>query len=249
MSIPIGLQLYSVREACAADLPGTLSKVAEFGYAGVDFAGYYDHDPADIRKMLDERGLACCGTHTRWDRLTDEALPETIEIHKTLGSPYCIVPSIPEELRRSRADWLEAARRFNDLADKLAEAGIRAGYHNHHFEFEPVDGEKPWDTLFANTKESVIMQLDTGNCMTGGGDPLEYLRKYPGRATTVHLKEFSMSGEPVVIGEGDVPWGDVFGLCETVGGTEWYIVEQESYKHDPLECVRLCLENLRGMGR
>ncbi|MHC4479997.1 MAG: sugar phosphate isomerase/epimerase family protein, partial [Planctomycetota bacterium] len=95
----------------------------------------------------------------------------------------------------------------------------------------------------------VVMQLDTGNALQGGADPVSVLRRYPARARTVHLKEHSASGEAVLVGEGDVAWDDVFDACESVGGTEWYIVEQESYPHPPLQCVARCLEALRGMGK
>jgi sugar phosphate isomerase/epimerase len=123
------------------------------------------------------------------------------------------------------------------------------GYHNHSHEFQPIDGQIPWDVFFDNTVAEVVMQIDTGNMMHGGGDPVHYLRKYPGRALTVHLKEYSATNDKAVIGEGDCPWQDVFHLCETIGGTQWYIVEQESYAYPPLECVKVCLDNLRAMGK
>ena len=93
------------------------------------------------------------------------------------------------------------------------------------------------------------MQLDTGNALVGGGDPVETLERYPGRALTVHLKEYSATDDKALIGEGEVRWDDVFGLCETTGGTKWYIVEQETYAYPPLKCVDLCLRNLRAMGQ
>ena len=93
------------------------------------------------------------------------------------------------------------------------------------------------------------MQLDTGNAMHGGADPIPFLERYPGRAVTVHLKEFSRTNPKVLLGEGEVRWEEVFRLCESVGGTEWYIVEQESYPYPPLESVERCLKNLRAMGK
>ena len=91
--------------------------------------------------------------------------------------------------------------------------------------------------------------LDTGNCLRGGGDPVAFLERYPGRALTFHLKEHSKTTDKAIVGEGDVRWDDVFRLCESVGGTQWYIVEQESYAFPPLECVERCLKALRGMGK
>jgi len=126
---------------------------------------------------------------------------------------------------------------------------MMVGYHNHNIEFTPMDGEKPWDTFFGNTVKDVIMQFDIGNAMHGGADAPPYLEKYPGRAITVHLKEFSKTNDKAILGEGDVPWKRIFELCETIGKTKWYIVEQESYAYPPLECVAKCLENLKKMGK
>jgi sugar phosphate isomerase/epimerase len=247
--IPIGLQLYSVREDCSRDLPGTLAAVADMGYAGVEFAGYYDHSAKELWKMLDDLGLRCCGTHTRLDTLLGDELERTIEFNQTLGNRFLIVPALPEERRNSRSAWLDTAKLFDKLAEKVRSQGCRVGYHNHHIEFTPMDEELPWDTFFGNSLPDVIMQLDTGNCLHGGGNPVEFLKRYPGRAVTVHLKEYASGYDKAVIGEGDVRWQEVFSLCETVGGTEWYIVEQETYAHPPLLCVEKCLENLRAMGK
>jgi sugar phosphate isomerase/epimerase len=247
--IPIGLQLYSVREDCARNLPETLRSVADMGYEGVEFAGYYDYSAEDLRKMLDDLGLRCCGTHTGLPTLLEDAFEATAEFNKTLENQYLIVPALPEESRSSRRAWQETAGLFDEIARKADRHGLRVGYHNHHIEFHPLEGEVPWDTFFSNTSPDVVMQLDTGNCIHGGGDPVEYLERYPGRAATVHLKEYDAENDKAVIGEGAVPWQKVFSLCESTGGTGWYIVEQETYAHPPIECVRKCLENLKGMGK
>jgi sugar phosphate isomerase/epimerase len=247
--IPIALQLYSVRNDCESDLPGTLRAVAAMGYEGVEFAGYYRRTAAELRAMLDDVGLRCCGTHTGLGTILGEELPRTVEFNRTLGNPFLIVPGLPEERRASRAAWLETARLFAEAAGRAAPLGAAVGYHNHSVEFQPLDGELPWDTFFANTPAEVVMQVDIGNALHGGGDPIPYIARYPGRARTVHLKEYSASNDRALIGEGDVDWQQVFRLCETVGGTEWYIVEQESYAYPPLECVDRCLRNLKAMGK
>jgi len=248
-SIPIGLQMYSVREDCARDLPGTLSAVAKMGYAGVEFAGYHGYSAQELRGMLDDLGLKCCGTHTGLDTLLPGALEATIAFNRTLGNKFLIVPGLPEERRNSRAAWLETARLFDELAQKVKPHGMRVGYHNHTVEFQPMEGERPWDVFCGNTCQEVVTQVDTGNAIEGGADPIELLRRYPGRATTVHLKEHSAANQRALIGEGDVNWDEVFAVCESVGGTQWYIVEQESYAYSPLECAKRCLENLRKMGK
>ena len=247
--IPIALQLYSVREDCAKDLPGTLKAVAEMGYEGVDFAGYYDYSAEDLRKMLDDLGLKVAGTHIAITTLLGDELEKTIAFNKTIGNKFLIVPGLPEEYRNSADAWRKTADVFNGIAEKLAPEGMHTGYHNHTIEFQPMDGELPWDILASNTKPEVVMQMDAGNALHGGADPVPFLEKYPGRSLTVHLKEFSSANDKAVIGEGDVRWDDFFRLCETSGGTQWYIVEQESYAYEPLKCVEKCLENLKKMGK
>lgn len=244
---PIGLQLYSVREDCKRDLPGTIAAVAKMGYKGVEFAGYYDRTAGQLRKMLDDNGLVCCGTHTAIDTLLKDNLARTIEFNKTLGNKYLIVPGLPEKYRTSHQAWLDTAKLFNELAEKVKPHEMLVGYHNHSIEFTAMDGELPWDTFYGNTRKDVVMQIDVGNAIHGGADPLPYLYKYPGRAITVHVKEFSETNKKALVGEGDVNWKAFFALCKAVGQTEWYIVEQESYAYPPLECVQRCLRNLRKM--
>jgi len=247
--LPIAVQLYSVRQLCQKDLPGTLAGLAKAGYQGVEFAGYYNYSAQDLRKLLDANGLKCCGTHTALGTLMGDELAKTIEFNKTIGNRNLVVPSLPEENRKTRAAWLETAKLFNELAGKVKPQGMRVGYHNHSVEFTALDGEMPWDTFFGNTKKEVIMQVDTGNCMDGGGNPVPYISRYPGRATTVHIKAYSKTKQHPLIGEDDMNWKEFFNLCEGVGGTEWYIVEEESGAYPGLEAVARSLQNLRKMGK
>lgn len=247
--IPIALQLVSVHSDCEKDLPGTLEAVANMGYQGVDFAGYYGFEATEIRNFLDDLGLVTAGCHTGLSTLHGDTLKETIEFNHILGNRYLIVPWIPEEQRDSRDAWLRTAEVFNDIAAKLEPEGMFTGYHNHHVEFTPMDGEIQWDTFFSHTNARVVHQIDTGNALHGGGSPEHFLSKYPGRSLTVHLKEFSATNDKAIIGEGDTNWDEVFRLSETIGGTEWYIVEQESYAFPPLECVARCLMALKAMGK
>ena len=247
--IPIALQLYSVREDCARDLPGTLEAVAKMGYEGVEFAGYYGRDAKELRTLCDNMGLKVAGTHTGLNTLLGDELKRTVKFHHILGNRFLIVPGLPEERRCCRSAWLGTAKLFNEISERVKPEGMRTGYHNHSIEFTPMDGELPWDTFFGNTNAEVVMQLDTGNALHGGANPIPFLERYPGRATTVHLKAYSSTNSKALIGEDEVCWDDVFALCESTGGTEWYIVEQESYAFLPLECVDKCLQNLRKMGK
>ncbi len=248
--IPIALQLYSVRDDCARDLPGTLKAVADMGYDGVEFAGYYNRSAEELRKLVDDLGLKVAGSHIGLNTLQGEELKKTVEFNRVLGNRFLVVPWIPEELRNSRQAWLNVAKLFSEISDKVKSEGMRVGYHNHHMEFIPIDGELPWDIFYGAVSPDVVMQLDTGNALhgkVGVDEVLAVVKRYPGRAVTVHLKEFSSSNPKAIIGEGEMKWKQFFKLCETVGGTEWYIVEQESYAYPPLECVKRCLENLRKM--
>lgn len=247
--IPIALQLYSVREDCQEDFPGTLEAVAEMGYEGVDFAGYYGYDAPEIRKMLDDLGLKAAGCHTALDTLRGDELKRTVEFNHVLGNTYLIVPGLPENRRDSKEAWLRTADLFNEIADALEPEGMMTGYHNHFIEFQPMEGAIPWDLFFSNTKDEVVMQIDTGNALHGGGDPVAILKRYPGRAKTVHLKAYAEANETALIGEDDVDWEGVFEVVESQDATEWYIVEQESYAYPPLVCVDRCLQALKAMGK
>ncbi|MFN2284429.1 MAG: sugar phosphate isomerase/epimerase family protein [Anaerolineae bacterium] len=247
--IPIALQLYSIRHDCEKDLPGTLKAVAKMGYEGVDFAGYYGYDAPTIRAMLDDLGLKAAGCHTGIPTLLGDELQKTVAFNHILGNKYLIVPGLPESYRDSRDAWRRTAEVFNEIAAKLKPEGMFTGYHNHHIEFTPLDGELPWDTFFGNTVPEVVMQIDLGNALHGGGDPVAILKRYPGRARTVHLKAYAATNDKALIGEDDVDWAEVFRVCEVDPVTEWYIVEQESYPYSPLESVDRCLQALKAMGK
>ena len=243
--MPVGLQLWTVRTECAKDFPGTIAKVAKMGYKGVEFAGFFNYSAKDVRKMLDDNGLLCSGSHTAYDLLSNEKLAATMEFNRTIGNKFVIVPWLDRKQLQTKEDWLAKAKTFNEFADKTRSEGVRIGYHSHQGDFLPIDGETPWDILFGNTSKEVFMQLDTGNCMQGGGDPVAILKKYPGRSLSIHLKEFSATKKKVLIGEGDVKWKEVFAICESTGGTQWYIIEEESGAYPPLEAAESSLKNYK----
>lgn len=247
--IPIALQLYSVRHDCEKDLPKVLEAVAKMGYAAVEFAGYYGRDAKQLRKLLDENGLKCCGTHTGLNTLQGDAMKATVEFHKTLGNKFLIVPGMPHEKLATEEACKATAAQFTEWAAKAKEDGMYVGYHAHGGDFRKIGDQTAWDIFFTACGPDVVMQMDIGNCLGGGGDPYATLKKFPGRSKTVHLKEHG--GKPgACVGDGDVKWEKVFELCETIGGTEWYIVEQEAYGDmSPLDAAKRCLENLRKMGK
>lgn len=243
--IPIALQLYSVRTECAKDFGATIAAVAQMGYQGVEFAGYYDTSAAELRNILDDNGLKIAGTHTALDTVSPENLAATIEYNQIIGNQNLIIPWLNAADYATKDSWLKLADRFNELAEKLKIHNMRIGYHNHDFEFKPVDGEMPWDILAQATEKDVILQLDTANAIHGGADPLVYLKKYADRAVTIHIKEASHTKEKFYLGEGDVPWPEVVKTCQESGVTEWYIIEEEKDFCEPLECVKTTLANFK----
>jgi len=244
-NIPVGLQLWTVRTECAKDFPGTIAKVAKMGYKGVEFAGFYNYPAKDVRKMLDDNGLLCSGSHMAIDLLSNEKLAETMEYNRTIGNKFVIVPWLDRKQLKTKEDWLVKAKTFNEFVDKTRSEGVHIGYHSHQGDFLPIDGETPWDLLFGNTSKEVIMQLDTGNAMQGGGNPVAILKKYPGRSLSIHLKEYSATKKKILIGEGDVKWKDIFEVCESTGGTQWYVIEEESGEYPPLEAAEQSLKNFK----
>lgn len=247
--IPVALQLYSVRQNMAEDVPGTLKAVAEMGYEGVEFAGFFDYDPADLAKMCEDLGLGIAGAHVQVSTIEGDAIKATIEEHQALGNKYVVVPGLPEEYRNSVDAWKRTADIFSAAVEAFDEAGLKLGYHNHKMEFEPLEGQIPWDVFMTAVDERVFGQLDIGHVYRAGQDPVEYLKKYPGRYLTVHVKDFGEGDADVLVGEGIADWEAIFPLCEGPAGTEWYIIEQEVYPVPPLEAVAKCLENVRAMGR
>ena len=242
----ISVQLYSVRDAAARDLAGTLDKIAKMGYDGVEFAGYYGIDAKDIRKMLDNNGLKCSGTHTGIGELRGDRFERTAELHKILGAKYMIVPGGIDNYLHDVDKSKEIAEEFNKLAEKAKPLGLCVGYHAHGGDAKLIDGIPAWERLFDATNPEVVMQMDVGNYKDGGGDPYKMIEKFKRRSKTVHLKE-SGQGHPI-IGSGEVDWQRVFALCESVGGTEWYVVEDEVTAND-FDRIEQCIAALRGMGK
>jgi sugar phosphate isomerase/epimerase len=244
--IPIALELYSVRAELPKDFAGVLKQIGEMGYQGVEFASLQERtqkDPKALRKLLDDCGLKCCGTHTPLQTLEGDALKYTIDLHKELGNKFLICPSMDGKTAQG---WENFAKHFNDIAARAKEQDMFVGYHSHAGDYKKFDGKTSWEIFFDNTNPEVIHQLDVGNTLSGGGDPIAMLKKYPGRTKSTHLKEFG-GAKDAAIGEGKIDWKTLLETYESVGGTEWYIVE---YEHaNPLEKIKVCLDNLHKMGR
>jgi sugar phosphate isomerase/epimerase len=259
MHIPIAVGLHSIHEACEADLPAALAAVAEMGYEGVEFAGYYGHDVEELRRLLDGAGLRAVGTHTWYEYGSlvgpgaEEHVVQAVAGSHVLGCELLVGlgrRAFPEQDRARREGWIEQAERYNELARRLAPEGLRVAYHNHAFEFETAfDGETAWQVLTAHLSPEVVLELDTGGAYAGGADVLATLEGCAGRAKAVHLKPHSRAeGTRPLIGEDDLPWEEILELCRTVAGTEWAIVEYESDGYPRMEAVRRCVAALRELG-
>ncbi len=243
--IPVGVQLYSVRDQCQTDLPGTLGQVAKIGYKGVEFAGYHGRTAKELRKLLDDNGLVACGTHTPFETIQPENLDATMEFNQTIGNKFLIVPWLKET--DSRKEWMDRVKLFNDTAEKVKPHGMAVGYHAHAIDFKTIGGVTAWDLFFGNTTRDVIMQLDTSNCLDGGSDPVLVLKKYPGRVRTIHIKAHG-GGPEAVIGEDKINWREVFAFCEGPGRTEWYVLEHETSK-DPIDALKRSFAALHKFGK
>lgn len=252
--IPVAIQLYSVRDLMEKDVPQTLKDMAAIGYAGVEFAGYFGHSAADLRKLLDDLGLKAEGTHTMLEAFSHDKLAKTIEDHQTLGAPYAIIPWLPEERRSTYEACISIAAELTEVAVSLRGSGIQTGFHAHEGDMRPIETpagpQSAWSIIAENTPEDFVMQYDTGNGVSGGADPVAPITDFPGRSGSVHLKEHNPPGVPAITNTGAVPWLEVFKACESVGGTKWYVVEAEVYGDlTSLEVVTKCFENLKALGK
>ncbi len=241
--VPIALQLYSIREVANKDLAGTLKAVKEMGYDGVEFAGYYGHDPKEIRKMLDDNGLKVAGTHTGMDQFSDEKFEKTVELHQTLGAKFMIIPAYGGYEKSAEA-CIKFANRLNELAKKAEAVGMYIGYHAHEGDVKKIGDTPAWEMLFDATDKNVVAQMDIAHYINGGGDPFVAMEKIKGRTKVIHLTETDRE----IIGRGKVDWKRVFEFCETDGGTEWYIVEDEVTPNN-LDRVAACMTALKEMGK
>ena len=251
--VPVGLELYSVRGELMKDLPGTVSAVAKMGYQVVEFYSPYMNWTAeqakDVRKLLDDLGIKCLSTHNSLQSLTDN-LQKAIDLNQTIGSKAIIVASPP---KASGVDgWKSFAATLTTGAEKLRSAGMVTGFHNHATEWRPAgEGttERAMDVIAANTPKDVVLQLDCGTCVEAGADPVAWIKANPGRIKSVHLKDWGAGdgrGYNVAFGEGDVPWKALLDAAESVGGVEYYLIEQERAGADgEIAMAKKCLENYR----
>ena len=251
-SIPVGLELYSVRNALKDDPMGTVRAVAQMGYECVEFyAPYFDWtepQTKEMKKLLDDLGIRCYSTHNSSSYFTPENLKRARDMNLILGSKYVVMSS--SQPKPGLDGWKDVAETLNSAADQLESAGLKTGYHNHEREFTPVEGKRPIEILAKNTKPSVMLQLDVGTCLEAGSDPVAWIRANPGRIRSIHCKDWSPEsgkGYTVLFGEGRADWKNIFAAAESAGGVEYYLVEQEGSRFSEFDTAKQCLETFRSM--
>ena len=267
MYFPIALQLYSVRANMAEDFEGTLKKVKEMGYDGVEFAGLYGTSAADVKRMCEEIGLIPVSAHVPFTDMM--ANPSILETYAEIGCRYVVIPYLNDEYRPGKEKFQEVIEGAKLLGKKAKDLGLQLAYHNHDFEFTKINGEYALDILYKEVSAELLQtQLDTCWVNVGGEDPVAYIRKYNGRAEMVHLKDFvgkqsenmyALIGidedeekntggkfEFRPLGKGVQDFPAILSAAKDAG-TKWVIVEQDSPSLglDALACAKVSMDYLK----
>jgi len=252
MKTRLACQLYSVHKSIDKDAFAAVRAAAALGFEGMEFYGTGLWDAAFVKAALRDTGLEIAGWHVPIDRLKEGELEKTLDFHGEIGNRSLVVPWLPTEMRDSADAWKRTADLFNRLCDRIQARGMTLGYHNHDFEFQPLDETRlcGWDIFAERTHPGIVLQLDNGNAMAGGADPVKALRALSGRGRTLHLKPYSRAaGYDCMVGQDDLPWRDFLNEAERQGATEWYIAEYESAAMGPdIEALKKLREALREYG-
>jgi sugar phosphate isomerase/epimerase len=249
-SLPVGLELYSVRGELKKDPEATVRAVAHMGYQVVEFyAPYFDWTESQtkqMRKLMDDLGIRCLSTHNDEAYLSPQNLSRARDMNLILGCKYIVQSST--SAKTALDQWKPVADRLNAVAGEIESSGLKVGYHNHQPEFTPINGKRPIEILAKNTKPSVMLQLDVGTCIDAGSDPVAWIRANPGRIRSIHCKDWSpdpAKGYKVLFGEGVADWKAIFAAAESVGGVEYYLIEQEGSRFSELETAQKCRDAYR----
>ena len=243
----VGIQLYSVRTEVQRDLPGTLARLAQIGYREVEFAGYFGKTPAEIRQMLSQNGLTAPSTHipyetirTGWDKALDDALAR--------GHQWVTIPWLPESVRGSVASWKQVADEFSRAASQARARGLSFAYHNHDFELNKlVEGRRPLDILLESSDPQFVQfEMDVYWVKNGGGDPLAYMRQWPGRFPLLHIKD--SAGGPdhrqTDVGAGTIDFAEIFRLAATQSNAVKHAFVEHDQPADPMAFARASFDYL-----
>lgn len=240
---PIGLQLYTLRKDFAADPLGTLSKIKDIGYDSVEFAAPLTSDFEAYGAHLKSIGLDCPSAHVGLAEIAEQ--PEAVlGMAKALGARYLVMPFVMPDQR----DWTAVIKTLSDFAKPAREAGVRVAYHHHNFEFEPVDGVRPFDRLVAETDPELIgFELDVFWLKTGGEDPLAMIEKMAGRVKLLHLKDYAADGGMMDVGAGTLDFPAILAAGDKAG-VDYAFVEHDFPPKPYWPSVEASLGHLRGIG-
>jgi sugar phosphate isomerase/epimerase len=245
ISVNISVQLWSVRDDLKSNFKGTLTELSNMGFTGVEFAGVFGpfkEDPAGLKSYLASLGLKASGAHVSIEQFSEENFDKTVSFYKDLGVNFLI---IPWEERAWNADKIdELIVELNTATKKLAIHGLQTGFHNHDTEFEAYQHATFWDHIAKSTEHDFILQLDIGWVTFAGKDPVSYINRYPGRTLTTHIKATlpkNVTDKRPIIGEDFTDWQAVIKAGLEVGGTQWFVLEQDEYPDGltPLEAVKI----------
>jgi sugar phosphate isomerase/epimerase len=242
----IGVQLYTVRDEMAKDFEGSLEKVAAVGYKKVEFAGYYDKSPKDVRAALDRYGLAAPSVHTPLADIQTK-LDQAIETAKAVGHQFLICPYLQDKDRQTLDDYKRHAETFNRAGEACRKAGIQFGYHNHAFEFEAKDGKRPYDLLLEQTDKNLVkMELDIYWISKAGQDPIAYLGKHKDRFALFHVKDMDKAPNRGIteVGRGVIDFKSVFAKAPK-GAIKHYFVEQDTCPGSPFDSIKVSFDYLK----
>lgn len=248
--LPLGIQLYTVRDLLAKDFYGTLRQVAAAGFQVVEAAGYFDRTAAQFKGAVDIEGMRCVSAHhSLADLLAKQN--ELIEYAHDLGLSYliCAAPRAKDPARKDLTldDWKWDFEQFNKIGEKTKAAGIQFGYHNHTEEFRKLNGVLVYDELLRATEPSLVtMEMDCGWVAAAGFQPIDYLRRYPTRFTLLHVKDMVLhkGSEPhsTELGHGDIDYAPIFAAAKHV---RYYFYEQEEFDMPPLDALKISAAYLK----
>lgn len=241
----IGIQLYTVRNDMEKDFEGTLSKIAGIGYKEVEFAGYFGHSPSDVRAILNRLNITAPSAHGPLSMLTDN-WQKTIDDAKVMGHEYLIVAYLNDDQRKSLDDYRRHADLFNAAGETARKSGVKLGYHNHDFEFKPMEGKLPYDVLLERTDPNLVkLEMDLFWITKGGQNPLTYFSRYPGRIELVHVKDMDASQAMVDVGKGTINWAQIFAERDKAGIRHFFV------EHDnppvPLQSAKVSYDYLSAL--
>jgi sugar phosphate isomerase/epimerase len=242
----IGLQLYTLRREMDKDFEGSLQKVAAIGYNEVEFAGYYNRTPNQVKEILARYGLEAPSAHVSLADLRMK-LDASIDAARAIGHKLLVCPYLNPQDRKTIDDYKRHAETFNKAAAACQKAGIEFGYHNHEFEFIPIDGKVPFDVLLAETDQKLVkIELDLYWIKKGNQDALDYMKKNPGRVIAFHVKDMDNTPKQsfTEVGRGVINFKDIFAQSKSVG-VKYFIVEQDECPGSPFDSIKISHDYLR----